>query len=147
MLIRPATANDVEAVRACAEGAYQIYVEAIGRKPMPMIVDFGASQRDGHLYVAELDGQVVGFAVVFQRDDHIFLENVAVSPAHQGKGVGGKLMKFVEQQATESGLNKIELYTNIKMTGNLTWYPSLGFEEIGRWSEDGFDRVFYRKQL
>lgn len=33
------------------------------------------------------------------------------------------------------------------MTENIPYYPSLGYEEIGRWQEDGFDRVFFRKEL
>lgn len=147
MEIRPATPVDIAGVRACAEAAYQIYVAAIGRKPAPMIADFAASQAAGHLHVACVDGEVAGFVVFFARKDHVHLENVAVSPAHQGKGVGGALMALAETEALKHGLAAIELYTNVKMTGNLTLYPALGYTEIGRWNEDGFDRVFYRKRL
>ncbi len=147
MHIRPATLKDVAAVRRCAQGAYEIYVAAIGKKPAPMVADFGAAQAHGHLYVAEMDQEVAGFVVFYSRDDHMHLENVAVSPAHQGKRIGGRLIEFVEQETRKRGLDTVELYTNVKMTGNLTLYPALGYEEIGRWSEDGFDRVFYRKTL
>mgnify|MGYP004052187617 CR=1 FL=1 len=34
-----------------------------------------------------------------------------------------------------------------KMTENLSLYPALGIEEIGRGSQNGFDRVFYRKVI
>ncbi len=147
MDIRPATADDVAEVRACAEAAYQIYVAAIGKKPAPMVADFGAAQAAGDLYVACVGQDVAGFVVFFEREDHMHLENVAVSPAHQGKGIGGKLIDFVESETLQRGFKSVELYTNEKMTGNLTLYPALGYEEIGRWSEDGFDRVFYRKTL
>ncbi len=147
MHIRLATPDDIAAVRRCAEGAYEIYVTAIGKKPAPMVADFAAAQAQGQLYVAEVDREVAGFVVFYHRSDHVHLENVAVSPAHQGKGVGGRLMEFVEQETLKRGLATVELYTNVKMTGNLTLYPALGYEEIGRWSEDGFDRVFYRKTL
>ena len=33
------------------------------------------------------------------------------------------------------------------MTENIAYYPALGYAEIGRWEEDGFNRVFYRKDL
>ena len=147
MNIRPATPEDIAGVRACAEAAYEIYVAAIGKKPAPMIADFGAAQAAGDLYVACVNEDVAGFVVFFEREDHVHLENVAVSPAYQGRGIGGKLMDLVENETLKRGLRKIELYTNVKMTGNLTLYPALGYEEIGRWSEDGFDRVFYRKTL
>ncbi|MCP5083620.1 MAG: GNAT family N-acetyltransferase [Alphaproteobacteria bacterium] len=112
-----------------------------------MVADFGAAQEAGDLYVASVDHEVAGFVVFFERDDHVHLENVAVSPAHQGKGIGSNLIEFVESETLNRGLNTVELYTNARMTGNLTLYPALGYEEIGRWSEDGFDRVFYRKTL
>lgn len=41
-MIRQAVADDEVAVRACAEKAYAQYVSVIGRKPAPMLADFGA---------------------------------------------------------------------------------------------------------
>ena len=41
----------------------------------------------------------------------------------------------------------VELYTNAQMTENLSLYPRLGYAKTGRRMEDGFDRVFYRKEL
>ncbi len=32
-------------------------------------------------------------------------------------------------------------------SGNRSLYPRLGYSETGRRMEDGFDRVFYRKEL
>ncbi len=45
------------------------------------------------------------------------------------------------------GFSAVELYTNEKMTKNLQPYPYLGYREIGRWEEDGFNRVFFKKEL
>jgi hypothetical protein len=33
------------------------------------------------------------------------------------------------------------------MTENLSIYPRLGYVEVARRSEDGFNRVFFEKQL
>jgi ribosomal protein S18 acetylase RimI-like enzyme len=77
----------------------------------------------------------------------MFLENVAVHPAQQGKGYGRILMAFVEREALKSGLGKIRLYTNIHMRENLGLYAALGYVETGRRREDGFDRVYFEKQL
>lgn len=147
MKIRPAAPDDLEAVKACAEAAYEVYVAAIGQKPAPMVADFAGSMSDGQLFIAEDEAGLGGFVVFFPRDDHIHLENVAVMPSSQGKGVGRALVDFVERTALHGGFDRIELYTNVKMTGNLTWYPKLGYQEIGRWQEDGFNRVFFRKHL
>lgn len=124
-----------------------VYVEAIGQKPAPMIADFGAAQAEGNLYVATDSCGIAGFAVFYQREDHVHLENVAVAPARQGERIGRQLVEFVEARARELGLDRIELYTNEKMTGNLAWYPKLGFIETGRRQQDGFNRVFFEKIL
>lgn len=111
-----------------------------------MVADFAASVRDGHTSVAlGPDGSVCGFAVFYPRGDHIHLENVAVAPAFQGHGIGKLLMSHCEQSALALGCGAIELYTNEKMTENLKLYPALGYAEIGRRQEDGFNRVYFRK--
>ena len=72
---------------------------------------------------------------------------MALHPDYQGKGLAVRLMKHVEEHARRRGLCAVELYTNVKMTENLTLYPHLGYQEIDRRTEDGFDRVFFRKNL
>jgi ribosomal protein S18 acetylase RimI-like enzyme len=102
----------------------------------------------GILHVSTDDaGAVDGFIVFYPRGDHVHLENVAVSIGAQGKGVGKTLIDYCETSAWKAGHDRIELYTNEKMTENLTLYPHLGYVEIGRRREDGFDRVFFRKTL
>lgn len=83
----------------------------------------------------------------YKAQDHLHLENIAVMPAQAGQGIGKKLIKFVEQTAREKNLSAVELYTNEAMTENLIMYPKLGYVEIGREEQDGFKRVFFRKDL
>ncbi|HMB47246.1 MAG TPA: GNAT family N-acetyltransferase [Afifellaceae bacterium] len=77
----------------------------------------------------------------------MFLENVAVRDASSGRGLGSKLIHFCEAEARRLGLSAVELYTNVKMTGNLSLYPHLGYAEFDRREEDGFERVYFRKIL
>ncbi len=72
---------------------------------------------------------------------------MAVDPAAQGTGIGRALIEAVERMASEAGAEAVELYTNAKMTENQSLYPALGYRETGRRREDGFERVFYRKNL
>ncbi len=146
-MIRPATCDDLTAVRECAETAYASYIPRIGKKPAPMIADFAAQIADGLVHVYDMGGTPAGFIVFYPREDHLHIENVAVHPDRQGHGIGRALINFAEQHARNEGYRTMELYTNAKMTENLTYYPSLGYVEIGRWSEDGFDRVFFRKKI
>jgi ribosomal protein S18 acetylase RimI-like enzyme len=57
------------------------------------------------------------------------------------------LIAFAEREAARRGFDEITLYTNAQMTENLALYPALGYMEIGRRSEYGFDRVFFRKAI
>lgn len=148
MPIRKAIPQDLTAIRSCAEAAYQRYVDRIGKKPAPMVADFGRQIRDGivQVYVDE-DDKVAGFIVFFPKEDLMFLENVAVEPSHHRRGIGKRLILFCEFEAVRAGLSGVELYTNERMTENLKLYPMLGYTEVDRRTEDGFNRVYFRKKL
>ena len=145
--IRRATEEDLPAVEACAGAAYAVYVERIGREPAPMVADFASQIRAGQAFVLDDGGAVLGYVVFYPQGDHLHLENVAVLPAHHGWGLGGRLIGFVEEAARGRGLAAVELYTNLKMHENLRMYPRLGYVETGRRREDGFDRVYFRKEV
>lgn len=145
---RPAVPSDVPWVRACAEAAYAPYVEVIGQKPAPMVADFETYVRQGHLHLAmATDSAPVGFVVFFARARDMFLENVAVLPSATGQGAGRALIGLCEAEAVNAGLNRVVLYTNAKMAANLRLYPRLGYVEVDRRHEDGFDRVYFEKAL
>lgn len=141
--IRPATSEDVPRIAAIARAAYAPYVARIGREPAPMVADFAPQVAAGHVWIA---GET-GYAVAFPRGDHWHLENVAVDPAAQGQGLGRALIAHVEALARAAGAAAVELYTNARMTENRALYPRLGYVETHRATEDGFERVYYRKPL
>ncbi|MEM9632929.1 MAG: GNAT family N-acetyltransferase [Pseudomonadota bacterium] len=147
-IIRIAIKSDEPAVRNCAERAYERYVAAIGRKPAPMVADFEAQIEAGLIHAAfDESGLLLGFIVFFPKDDHMFLENVAVDPSAAGSGVGKQLIRYCEEAARREGFGSVRLYTNEKMNENLAIYPHLGFVETERRSEDGFNRVYFEKRL
>ena len=146
-VIRRATSEDVTAVCNCAHAAYARYVSAIGREPAPMIADFGKQIGAHDLWIAEIEGEVLGFIVFFRKHDTMFLENVAVHPNHAGRGIGRQLIGFCEDEASNLGLKSVTLYTNDKMIENLKIYPRLGYLETDRRDEDGFHRVYFKKRL
>ncbi len=146
--IRPAQFDDLTAVERIASVAYAKYVKRIGKKPAPMIADFGSQIDKGTVFVAVDDGGAIcGFVVFYPRDGGIHLENVAVSPTHQGSGIGRRLIAFAEDWAAVRGYRSVDLYTNEKMVENMTFYPALGYVETRRGEEDGFRRVYYRKSI
>jgi len=146
-IIRRAGPGDIEELRAIADAAYRKYVLRIGRHPAPMTADYAQAVRDGQAWAAVEDGQIAGFAVLVARPGYLLLENVAVLPAAQGRGIGARLLALAEEHARSLGLGEIRLYTNEAMTENLAYYARHGYAETRRGEQDGFLRVFFRKPI
>jgi ribosomal protein S18 acetylase RimI-like enzyme len=89
----------------------------------------------------------LGYAIILQKDEVWFLDNIAVSPWAQGRGVGSALIAACEAFLRDRGVQRYHLYTNEVMEQNLTWYPAIGFVETDRRLEDGFSRVYFSKAL
>jgi ribosomal protein S18 acetylase RimI-like enzyme len=146
--LRPATAADADAVTALVNAAYEHYVERIGRPPGPMREDYAEVIGEREVTVAEDSAAcIVGVLVLAVTDEGFAVENVAVHPSHQGRGLGRTLLELAERSATRAGFDSIHLYTHEKMTENLALYARIGYVEYERRSESGFTRVFMRKQL
>lgn len=147
LAFRPATRADVAAVARIVDAAYAMYIPRMGVKPAPMLADYEALVAERLVTVLDGEDGIDGALVMMERDGYLFVENVAVSPGAQGRGLGRKLMAHAETVASERGLREIRLYTNAKMTENLAFYPKLGFNEEERRTEDGYDRVYFVKRL
>jgi ribosomal protein S18 acetylase RimI-like enzyme len=77
----------------------------------------------------------------------MLLENVAVHPDAQGRGLGRDLLALADREAVRQRMTEIRLYTNEVMTENLAYYPRHGYVETGRAEQDGYRRVFFRKAV
>ena len=147
IMLRQADGDDLPFLRACARAAYSQYVEAIGREPPPMNADFAAHLEHDRVTIAQSSEEPMGYAVWRLDDECLFLENIAVAENARGNGIAGLMITWLEEQALQAGRTAIELYTNIKMTGNLSLYPHLGFVQTRTLIEHGFERVYFRKDL
>jgi ribosomal protein S18 acetylase RimI-like enzyme len=144
--IRPAAPADVPAVRAVTDAAYQHYIARIGVVPAPMRADHAADVAAGRVYVTGAP-DVIGVLVLVPHEDHLFLESVAVHPDAAGRGVGRRLLAFVDAHARSLGLPEIRLYTNALMWENQKIYPRYGYELVERRVDGVYDRFHYRKRL
>jgi ribosomal protein S18 acetylase RimI-like enzyme len=144
-VIRRAYSGDADAVRALVGEAYGHYVERIGRVPGPMRDDYDRRIAANQVWVLEEGGAIVGLVVLEDEPEAVLLENVAVTPAMQGKGCGRALIAFAEREAVRRGASEIRLYTNVRMVENIALYRRLGFVEVGRVREQGFERVHMAK--
>ena len=145
--IRAATAADVSAITEIVDQAYRHYIARMGKPPGPMLDDYAARVLEGAVWVLEEGAAVAGIVVLLPTTNYLLLDNIAVSPARQGLGLGRQMLAFAEAEALRCGYREIRLYTHQTMLENQRLYASIGYEETGRGTEAGYDRVFMRKQL
>ena len=92
----------------------------------PDLIELPLDQiEDGLVRVAELDGEVVGFAVLF-RSVHgaCELDGLFVEPGRMGAGVGRELVEDAMRIARERGATRIEVVANPEA---VKFYERVGF--------------------
>ena len=136
------TANmgDLPVIQRIAHDAFAPYVPVIGKPPAPMMQDYAPFVAAGQVTRTRAKD---GFVVLVPRDDHLYLDTIAVAPAAQGRGIGRQLLTHAIDYARVLGLPRVHLCTNAKMTGNIALYQRFGFQVTGRGQQDGFERVFF----
>ena len=143
--LRRATAADLPAIRALIDAAYAKYLTRMDKAPAPMHRDYGPSVQAGTTWVT--GSPITAVLTLYPRDDHLYVENIAVHPAAQGRGLGRALMSFAEQEAARHGLTRMALVTHEVMIENQAIYARLGYAEVERRVEDGYRRIYLEKPL
>jgi len=147
MKIRPANKCDVIAISDCVKKAYEHYIERLGKPPGPMLEDYVDTINRHIVYVAELDDSIVGLFVLMENYKPILLDNLAVDPVTQGKGIGNKLLGHAENYARNKGHTSIQLYTHELMFENIEYYQNKGYQITDRVTEKGYQRIYMSKAL
>ena len=112
-----------------------------------MFDNYAARVSEGVVWVLEEGAEIAALIVLLPAPNYLLLDNIAVSPTRQGFGLGRRMLAFAEEEAMQRGYREIRLYTHQTMVENQRLYASIGYEETGRGSEAGYDRVFMRKRL
>ncbi len=132
MDLRRAGPDDAAAVLALSRAAYARWVPLIGREPKPMTADYAHAVRAHLVDLYEVNGVLEGLIEMIVEADHLLVENVAVRPGGQGRGLGTLLMQHAEAIAAARGLHQVRLYTNGAFAANIAFYQRLGYVVTGR---------------
>lgn len=65
--------------------------------------------RRRRVLVAEMEGEVVGFAIAYRHRDTAYVDSIAVDPGFRGAGIGKVLLDTLEKTLVEDGANLIAL--------------------------------------
>lgn len=145
ILIRTASPNDIEEILLIYnEGIIDriATLETI-TKDKPFMVDWFNKHTDRYkVIVADLDGEVVGWASLNQYNSRQAYDGVAdlsvyIKREFRGKGFGGKIMSSIEGLAKENDFHKIVLFTFPFNGLGQSLYKKQGFHEVGVFHNQG----------
>lgn len=125
--LRRAGEADAAIVRDLTREAYAKWVPLIGREPKPMTADYGHAVQRHLVDMLYLDGELAGLIEIIPEADHMLIENLAVSPAFQGRGLGQHLLSHAEALTASLGHTEIRLYTNQRFEANVAFYLKRGY--------------------
>lgn len=133
--LRLARADDAAAmsqVEASAAHLFDQYEEfdhlIVGAARTPD--QFSSIVRKGRSLVAEIDGQIVGFAAALPFFRELHLEELSVGCDWQGMGIGGVLLSALCVDARNSGFRAVTLETFRDVPWNRPFYARRGFEVV-----------------
>ncbi|MBE5905544.1 MAG: GNAT family N-acetyltransferase [Lachnospiraceae bacterium] len=141
--VRKAETHDFNAVRSIMNQVQEMHVEwrpDIYKSNENLISEeiFDLMCKSGNLYVADVDGKVVGVLEVEHKHvespahvtrDVLFISSMAVEASFRGQGIGHLFFDKVKELKTISGADGIELQVNAKNGAAYEMYRKCGFSE------------------
>ncbi len=122
-LIRLATEHDLNALFRLEEVAFE--TDRFTRDQ----IDYLLTESRATTFVAEEKSQILGAACVLWRKSHqgSRLYNIAVDPAHQGRGIGQRLLNECELESARRGCEKMTLEVRADSEGAIEFYMNSGY--------------------
>jgi GNAT superfamily N-acetyltransferase len=121
------------AYRTAEQGLWQ---DGVARVTPEQTAEAAAS---GEWGVARLQGHLIGCIRIRQLDAGTgWFGELAVDPAHGGRGIGRKLVELAEGRALSAGASTMQLELLVPTEAHphtdrlAAWYGRLGYREVGR---------------
>jgi ribosomal protein S18 acetylase RimI-like enzyme len=89
----------------------------------------------GRIWVAALDGEIVGTVSVVHCNESLYIRSLAILPAAQGLRIGERLLTEIENYAVAGGFKILTLSTGEFLPRALRLYDRFGFTQ---WGIDNF---------
>lgn len=139
--IRPAVPGDADAIVALIQAAFTPLIARLDPPPgalreTPATIAAELAVHRG--LIAEIEGRVVGSALLKHQPDGLYLGRLAVAPDVQGRGVAKALLAEAERLARSLGYDKLILRVRLAMTENRRLFTGAGFVETELMRHDGY---------
>lgn len=105
-------------------------------------------QQRGDFLVGILDGRLVAMGAFRQTTPtSAEIKRMRTQPDMQGQGLGGIMIRELEQRARQLGYIHLHLETSTLQIGAHKFYRKYGFREVGRTIIDGYDSILFEKEI
>jgi len=78
-------------------------------------------------YLVENEDENVGYLSFYPKEESLFISKIYVLSNQRGKGLGKAAIGFIENNATDLGLDTLRLTVNKFNTNSITSYEKMGF--------------------
>lgn len=139
--IRPADENDVPELIILAKEF--MHGTATDEERLSILKD-SLNDLDYELWVAEMDGEIVGFIDLWIIHDFChggrlsYIQNLYVSPKYRGLGVGSKLLQKIINRAKEKEVLEVHVVTGFDNEPAIRLYKKHGLTKESLQLEKGF---------
>jgi len=140
--IRPAAAGDVPRILALIRelAEYERSLDQVTATEDDLRAALFAAQPAVFAHVAVADGEVVGFALWYLNFSTwlgrpgIYLEDLYVTPAMRGRGIGKALLAELAAICVRRGYGRLEWWVLDWNTPAIGFYRSIGAEPMSEWT-------------
>jgi GNAT superfamily N-acetyltransferase len=98
---------------------------------------------EGPVWVALLDGAIVGTVAAVPRVDGLYMRSMAVLPGARGHGIGELLLERVERYGREQGCGRVYLSTTPFLDRAIRLYERWGFVRDDAGPHDLFGTLLF----
>jgi mycothiol synthase len=112
----------------------EVFCKAFGDEEQEALdlIQYNTSHEELQVWVAELDGKVVGTVTTRQENSAQWITALAVHPDAEGRGVGRALIYAVKQLAFDQGDHFVKLDVELENERALTIYQKTGFLKVAQ---------------
>lgn len=132
--VRLATVDDAPEIANVLREAFgairEYYTDAAFDAVTPGSAEIEQRFGEGPIWVAELDGRIIGTVSLTTEDNSYYVRSMAVLPEGQGRGVGRELLRALHAHVAGGQFERIFLYTLPFQKGARAMYEKYGYKWV-----------------
>ncbi len=153
ILFKKAAVEDAQEIQNITHKAFVAYAQEIRKEGHvdalnETVDDIISDIRHKHVYLCQLDGELVGSVRFEVLDDGIaYLSRLAIDPDIQSIGIGGLLLEKAHQECRALGVRAVTLHTASKKRSSVSFYLKNGYYIHSITRDKAYIRAFMVNEL